>query len=274
MIGAEAAALVLSRLIAGQFPSDGESRPSSSDRVEPVELEVEGRPALFRPTATMLQGTRRRTEHAGRLRGRDGGNSPARPDGGLRGAGGRRIRKRSDGTSPRAPRRPRPDARPPLSADRQVEAVGWARETCPVLADLRTIVEETVAELRSIAKGTPTADSRRPRTRRVRQPDSRGGCRTRALRGLVRRHRRRSSVARPGGTDHLPHRTGSPFERRTSLGQRDRVAVGLDFESGGCVCWSKTTGSGSTCLQRRTETAPLARASRHDGTSARDRFPS
>jgi signal transduction histidine kinase len=55
MIGADAAGQVLSRLIAEQLPHISEDGDRSGlELVQPVALEIEGHPILFRPTATML----------------------------------------------------------------------------------------------------------------------------------------------------------------------------------------------------------------------------
>ena len=54
MIGAGAAAEVLTRLIAGPASDDEGTDPSSSDRVEPVPFEVNGQMVLYRPAVTTM----------------------------------------------------------------------------------------------------------------------------------------------------------------------------------------------------------------------------
>jgi signal transduction histidine kinase len=65
MIGADAAAYVLTRLLAGPEAPGGETpEPSTTERVEPVPFEVEGQSVLYRPAVTTLgrSGQDRRTQ--------------------------------------------------------------------------------------------------------------------------------------------------------------------------------------------------------------------
>lgn len=57
MIGPEAAGHVLTRLISARLGNDGEGDASSaSERVEPVAIDVDGDPILYRPSASVLEG--------------------------------------------------------------------------------------------------------------------------------------------------------------------------------------------------------------------------
>lgn len=243
MIGAEAAALVLSRLIAGQFPSDEESRAEGSqERVEPVELEVEGRRALFRPTATMLQGpdagrdmqvvfedvtaeTRRHDRMEAYAAQVVVGQEEER----------RRIAQElHDGP-----------VQALIHLCRQIDRVegGEVAENNGPLADLRTLVEETVAELRSIAKG-------------LRPPilDDLGlvASINQILGEASDRGNFEASFGVTGDARRLPppleltvfriaQEALSNVERHASAHQ---VAVGLDFESGGLRMLVKDDGVG------------------------------
>jgi signal transduction histidine kinase len=245
MIGAEASALVLSRLIAGQFPSDEESRdpPVSPDRVEPVEVEVDGRPVLFRPTATMLRG----------------------PD------AGRNMQVVFEDVTAETRRHDRMEAyaaqvvvgqeeeRRHIAQElhdgpvqtlvhlcRQIddlEAGGVRDRNAPTSAELRTIVEETVAELRSIAKGL------RPSIL-----DDLGlvASLNQILGEAAERGHFDASFGVTGAARRLPgpvelsvfriaQEALSNIERHSGA---HRVAVGLDFESGGLRMLVKDDGTG------------------------------
>ncbi|MGA8725836.1 MAG: histidine kinase [Acidimicrobiales bacterium] len=244
MIGAEAAALVLSRLIAGQFPSDGRSPTHApTDRVEPVELVVEGRPVLFRPTATMLRGpdaernmqvvfedvtaeTRRHDRMEAYAAQVVVGQEEER----------RHIAKElHDGP-----------VQTLVHLCRQidnVEAGAVGERNVPALGDLRTIVEETVAELRTIAKG-------------LRPPilDDLGlvASINQILGEAAERGPFEASFGVTGAARRLPaavelsifriaQEALSNVERHSGA---HRVAVGLDFESGGLRMLVKDDGIG------------------------------
>jgi signal transduction histidine kinase len=252
MIGPEAAALVLSRLIAGQFPSDDEERVSSADdrraqrsedRVEPVELGVEGRTTLFRPTATMLRG----------------------PD------AGRNMQVVFEDVTAETRRHDRMEAyaaqvvvgqeeeRRRIAQElhdgpvqtlvhlcRQIDHVdagALGERNAPKVAELRTIVEETVAELRSIAKG-------------LRPPilDDLGlvASINQILGEAAARGEFEASFGVTGAARRLPapveltvfriaQEALSNVERHAAA---HRVAVGLDFESGGLRMLVKDDGVG------------------------------
>jgi signal transduction histidine kinase len=245
MIGAEAAALVLSRLIAGQFPSGEGPRTQqlSPDRVEPVELEVDGRPVLFRPTATMLRG----------------------PD------AGRNMQVVFEDVTAETRRHDRMEAyaaqvvvgqeeeRRHIAQElhdgpvqtlvhlcRQIddlETPTIRERSVPTLAELRTIVEETVAELRSIAKGL------RPSIL-----DDLGlvASLNQILGEAAERGNFEASFGVTGAARRLPgpveltvfriaQEALSNVERHSGA---HRVAVGLDFESGGLRMLVKDDGTG------------------------------
>ncbi len=156
MIGPVASGHVLTRLISEQL-SDS-TRPAEpatdDDRIEPVMFEVEGQPVLYRPTATMLgpsQAGRRMQivfeDVTAETRRRDLMKAYA-----ARVVAGQEEERRHiaqelhDGP-----------VQTLIHLCRQIDTMdtgtGAATEGALRAADLRAIVEDTVAELRSIAKG-------------------------------------------------------------------------------------------------------------------------
>ena len=59
MIGPVASSHILTRLISARLPLSAgqDDQPGDADLVEPVAFEVQGHPALYRPSATMLGGS-------------------------------------------------------------------------------------------------------------------------------------------------------------------------------------------------------------------------
>jgi signal transduction histidine kinase len=243
MIGAEAAALVLSRLIAGQFTSDEEPRTQlPADRVEPVRLEVDGRPVLFRPTATMLRGT----------------------------AAGRNMQVVFEDVTAETRRHDRMEAYAaqvvvgqeeerrhiaqelhdgPVQAlihiCRQIDELetGVPGQRSAALGDLRTIVEDAVAELRSIAKG-------------LRPPVLDDLGLVASINQVLTEAAERGNFETSFGVTGAARRLPAPVEltvfriAQEALSNVERhaganlVAVGLDFESGGLRMLVKDDGAG------------------------------
>ncbi|MGD0393128.1 MAG: sensor histidine kinase, partial [Acidimicrobiales bacterium] len=156
MIGPVASGHVLTRLLSKQRPNAGtpESRAAEDDRFEPIMFEVEGEPVLYRPTATMLarsqNGTRMQIvfeDVTAETRRRDLMEAYA-----ARVVAGQEEERRHiaqelhDGP-----------VQTLIHLCRQIDSMesrtGPAPDNALRATDLRTIVEDTVAELRSIAKG-------------------------------------------------------------------------------------------------------------------------
>ena len=156
MIGPIASGHVLTRLISEQLPDStrGEERTAEDDRITPIMFEVEGQPVLYRPTATMLGrsqgGTRMQIvfeDVTAETRRRDLMEAYA-----ARVVAGQEEERRHiaqelhDGP-----------VQTLIHLCRQIDSMesrtGPAPDGALGATDLRTIVEDTVAELRSIAKG-------------------------------------------------------------------------------------------------------------------------
>jgi signal transduction histidine kinase len=158
MIGPIASGQILSRLIAEQLPRDALDRDdvsdSASERVEPVAFDVGGQPHLYRPTATVLShsegGTRMQIvfeDVTAETRRRDLMEAYA-----ARVVSGQEEERRHiaqelhDGP-----------VQTLIHLCRQIDAMDGhlhlAEAGSVALIDLRSIVEDTVAELRSIATG-------------------------------------------------------------------------------------------------------------------------
>ncbi len=155
MIGAGAAAQILTRLIAEQVsePATPSDAPTD-DRVEPVAFEVEGRPVLFRPTATMLR--------------RAGGDTrmqvvfedvtaETRRHDEIEAYASRVVLGQEEERRHLAQELHDGPVQTLIHLCRQLDAVerrtGLPSDSAGVIADLRVIAEGTVAELRSIARG-------------------------------------------------------------------------------------------------------------------------
>jgi signal transduction histidine kinase len=155
MIGAGAAAQILTRLIAEQVsePATPSDAPTD-DRVEPVAFEVEGRPVLFRPTATMLR--------------RAGGDTrmqvvfedvtaETRRHDEIEAYASRVVLGQEEERRHLAQELHDGPVQTLIHLCRQLDAVerrtDLPSDSAGVIADLRVIAEGTVAELRSIARG-------------------------------------------------------------------------------------------------------------------------
>ena len=216
------------------------------------------RPTGAVPTDSHHAGAARmRTADAGRLRGRHRRDPAARPDGGVRRPG--RVRSRG-GATPHRPGdsttarsrpsstcagRSTPSSRRPGAADGDPEA----------LADLRIIVEDTVAELRSIAKGLrPSILDDLGLVASINQILTEAG-RTATVRDLVRGHRIGTATVAPTvELDPLPHRPGGTLQRRAPC-RRPPGGRGARISTrAASVCWSKTTASDSMARRVRKAT--------------------
>ena len=156
MIGAGAAAQILTRLIAEQISEPGTPSdvPSPDERVEPVAFEVGGQPVLFRPTATMLH--------------RAGGDTrmqvvfedvtaETRRHDEMEAYASRVVLGQEEERRHLAQELHDGPVQTLIHLCRQLDAAERSTilpsESAGVIADLRIIAEGTVAELRSIARG-------------------------------------------------------------------------------------------------------------------------
>ena len=276
MIGAEAAALVLSRLIAGQFPSDGGSRPNApADRVEPVELVVEGRPVLFRPTATMLRGPD--AERNMQVVFEDVTAETRRHDRMEAYAAqvvvGQEEERRHIAQG--APRRSGPDARSPLSADRQRRGgSGGRRETS----------RRSPTCARSSKKPSPSSDrSRRDSDRRFSTTSASSRPINQILGEAAERGPFEASFGVTGAARRLPRAGGAapssashrkPFRTSNATRARTESRSVSTSSQAGLRMLVKDDGVGfDLSAEEDRDGTIVARAPRHEGASAPDRFP-
>ncbi len=246
MIGPDAASLVLARLLAGADPglSEDVGPTSEEERVEPVPFEIDGRPTLLRPTATTLG----HSDSGARLQVifEDVTTETRRHD--LMEAYATRVvlgqeeerrhiaQELHDG---------------PVQAliylCRQIDVVeartGLTRDHGSQLSELRVIAEDTVSELRSIAKGLrPSVLDDLGLVASINQTLSEAG----------ERHHFETTFGVTGQERRLPppvelalfriaQEAISNVERHA--GAR-RVAVGLNFEEGGLRLLVRDDGVG------------------------------
>jgi len=156
MIGAGAAAQILTRLIAEQVPDTRafSDAPSPDERVEPVVFEIEGQSVLFRPTATMLS----RSDGATRMQVVfEDVTAETRRHDRMEAYASRVVLGQEEERRHLAQELHDGPVQTLIHLCRQIDAVERSTELAPesvgVLSDLRVIAEGTVAELRSIARG-------------------------------------------------------------------------------------------------------------------------
>ncbi len=156
MIGAGAAAQILTRLISRQVPGSGtDSDASLSDeRVEPVAVDVEGRQVLFRPTGTMLA----RPEGDTRMQVVfEDVTAETRRHDQMEAYASRVVLGQEEERRHLAQELHDGPVQTLIHLCRQLDAAERGPDVSPqnegILADLRVIAEGTVAELRSIARG-------------------------------------------------------------------------------------------------------------------------
>jgi signal transduction histidine kinase len=154
MIGADAAGQVLSRLISEQLPGIARDDRSTSERVQPVAFEIGGKPILFRPTATMLghsdAGARMQVVF-------ENVTAETRRHDLMEAYAARVVLGQEEERRHLAQELHDGPVQTLIHLCRQIDEVesdtGSVQSGALALSDLRAIVEDTVAELRSIARG-------------------------------------------------------------------------------------------------------------------------
>jgi signal transduction histidine kinase len=254
MIGADAAARVLTQLLSWRHPTDSGDDVSSPDteRVEPLSFVIEGEHVLFRPTATMLgpdNGERRMQivfeDVTAETRRHDLMEAYA-----TRVVLGQEEERRHiaqelhDGPLQTL-----------IHLCRQIDAVEAATSTHqpeelrPPLSELRTIVEETVAEVRSIAKGLrPSILDDLGLVASISQMVTEAGERQRFVTSFgVTGAERRLSPTVELALFRIAQEALSNVERHAAARS---VAVGMDFEAGGLRMLIKDDGVGFAAWDR------------------------
>jgi signal transduction histidine kinase len=241
MIGAGAAAQILTRLIAEQVPNTRVSAdapaldpaPTPDDRVEPVVFEIEGHSVLFRPTATMLS----RSDGATRMQVVfEDVTAETRRHDRMEAYASQVVLGQEEERRHLAQELHDGPVQTLIHLCRQIDAVEKSTDLAPenigVLSDLRVIAEGTVAELRSIARGLrPSILDDLGLVASINQLVQEAGERQRFATsfGVTGKERRM-----PPPVELALFRIGQEaitnVERHAQAG---RLAVGLSFEAGG-----------------------------------------
>ncbi len=245
MVGPEAASLVLTRLISAQAPPlhAQEADPSADERVEPVTFEVEGRSVLFRPSATMLGGSN--SDKRMQVVFEDVTAETRRHDQ-MEAYAARVVFSQEEERRHIAQELHDGPLQALIHLCRQIDSIEAAEEEgrgSLAIAELRSIVEGTVTELRSIARGLrPSILDDLGLVASINQ----------MLVEAAERQQFQSSFGVTGSPRRLPppvelalyriaQEALSNVERHAAA---QRVAVGLDFESGGLRLLVKDDGVG------------------------------
>ncbi len=221
MIGAGAAAQVLTQLISGPVGQDEDAAGRSLLHRTGRAGRIRDRGAIGALPANgdQVGEDGRRPENAGRLRGRHRRDSASRSDGGIRGPGGARSGGGTPASGPGTARRSGPVAHPSLSPDRR--HLGTRRldgSDSRSLSELRHLVEETVGELRAIARGLrPSILDDLGLVASIRQMLAEAGGRQgfETSFGVTGAEQRLPTSRR---TSALPHHPGGPFQHRAPRG--------------------------------------------------------
>ena len=260
MIGADAAARVLTQLLSWRLPAGTDDDGSSTDpeRIEPLPFEIGGERVLFRPTATMLgpDNEARRMQVVF-----EDVTAETRRHDLMEAYAARVVLGQEEERRHIAQEIHDGPLQTLIHLCRQIDAVEptTAAETIPgpdpssprsaPLAGLRSIVEETVAELRSIAKGLrPSVLDDLGLVASISQMVSEAGERQHFVTSFgVTGSERRLPPNVELALFRIAQEALSNAERHAAA---RRVAVGMDFEAGGLRMLIKDDGVGFEASDR------------------------
>jgi len=248
MIGPDAAARILTQLISWRLPSEGRiaGSPSESDRVEPLPFEIAGERVLFRPSATPLGMT------AGDSRMQvifEDVTAETRRHDLMEAYAARAVLGQEEERRHIAQEIHDGPLQTLIHLCRQIDAVesaprsGAPTHPAPTLSELRTIAEETVAELRSIARGLrPSILDDLGLVASISQMLTDAGLRHQWLTSFgVTGTERRLSPTVELALFRMAQEALTNVERHAAA---HRVAVGMDFGAGGLRLLVKDDGVG------------------------------
>ena len=254
MIGADAAARVLTQLLSWRHPADSDDNGSSTDpeRIEPLSFDIGGERVLFRPTATMLGPGNDTTRMQVVF---EDVTAETRRHDLMEAYAARVVLGQEEERRHIAQEIHDGPLQTLIHLCRQIDAVdappaevadansGISPTPRAPLAGLRTIVEETVAELRSIAKGLrPSVLDDLGLVASISQMVSEAGERQNFVTSFgVTGAERRLSPTVELALFRIAQEALSNVERHAAAG---RVAVGMDFEAGGLRLLIKDDGAG------------------------------
>jgi signal transduction histidine kinase len=246
MIGPDAAGLVLAQLLTGPQPEvhDDEGFTSETERVEPVSFEIDGQPTLLRPTATTLGST----DDGARMQiiFEDVTTETRRHDL-MEAYAARVVVGQEEERRHIAQELHDGPVQALIHLCRQIDVVEARAELAdargPQLSELRVIAEETVSELRSIAKGLrPSVLDDLGLVASINQTLSEAGDRHHfeTTFGVTGQERRLSPPVELA-LFRIAQEAISNVERHAAA---QRVAVGLNFEEGGLRLLVRDDGVG------------------------------
>jgi signal transduction histidine kinase len=248
VIGPDAAARVLTQLISWRLPSKGQAgrSPAEPERVEPLPFEISGERVLFRPSATPLGMT------AGDSRMQvifEDVTAETRRHDLMEAYAARVVLGQEEERRHIAQEIHDGPLQALIHLCRQIDAIkstpgaGALTDAAPSLSELRTIAEETVAELRSIARGLrPSILDDLGLVASISQMLSDGGARHQWLTSFgVTGTERRLSPTVELALFRMAQEALSNVERHAAA---HRVAVGMDFAAGGLRLLVKDDGVG------------------------------
>jgi PAS domain S-box-containing protein len=253
VIGAGAAAQILTRLISEQVPEDPASDSAATeDRVEPVAFDIDGQVVLFRPSGTMLSrsegGTRMQVVF-------EDVTAETRRHDQMEAYASRVVLGQEEERRHLAQELHDGPVQTLIHLCRQLDAVERNATLAPqgadVLADLRVIAEGTVAELRSIARGLrPSVLDDLGLVASINQLVSEAGARQQLEASFgVTGSERRLPPAVESALFRIAQEAVTNVERHAGAG---RLSVGLGFEAGGLRLLVSDDGVGFPASERST----------------------